>query len=187
MRWLVAFGRWLWKKALLAFAALGFGGACDAGVRDVTTDTPSPVQPQAVALELVGIGGRRLADTDTYVVPLDGGRHPLAIGEVFREAFVVLNDSPAEAAIAWMTVTVTEPDDAGVWFLTQPTRAADLPLPAGPWTLAPGGRFDFDLRFAPTREEASSATLELAVRSVHGLAVRRIMLTGRVARGPPPP
>ncbi len=187
MRWLVAFGRWLWKKALLALAALGMGGACDAGVTDVASDAPSPTPPPPVALELIGIDGRRLSDSDTYVVPLDGGRRPLALGEVFREAFVVLNRAPAEAEIVRLTLTATGQHDEGVWHLAQPTRAADLPLAAGPWRLAPGDRLDFDIRFAPAREEASSAVLELAVRSVHGLEVRRIMLTGRVARGPPPP
>lgn len=187
MRWLVVFGRWLWKKALLAFAALGFGGACDAGVTDLVADAPTTAAPPPVALELIGIGGRRLADSDTYVVPLDGGRRPLEIGEVFREAFVVLNDSPAEAEIMRLTLTVTASDDEGVWGLAQPTRAADLPLASGPWRLAPGGRLDFDIRFAPAREEAPCAVLELAVRTVHGLEVRRVMLTGRVARGPPPP
>ena len=187
MRWLIAFGRWIWKKALLALATLGFGGACDAGVADQAADAPPAAPTPPVALEWVGIGGRRLADSDTYVVPLDGGRRPLTVGEVFREAFVVLNGSPAETASVSLTLTVTGQSDEGVWRLVAPTRAADLPLPTGPAALAPGGRLDFDVRFAPATGTNSSAVLELAVRSVHGLEVRRVTLTGRVARGPPTP
>jgi hypothetical protein len=100
---------------------------------------------------------------------------------------VIVQSSPRTAEVRQLTLTVTTPAEAGVWRLVAPTRAADRPLAAGPWSLAPGARLDFDVRFAPISEHASNAMLELVLPRGHDLEVRRIMLTGRVARGPPSP
>lgn len=193
MTWLLEIvGRawgWLCQKVLWVLAAWGLGAACDAGSDEGVLHVLLPEARHETEAELIGVGGRRLSDSDTYVVPLDGERRPVALGEVVREAFVIFNETDETVTVERLSLAV--PNDAYGdepvvgWRILAPTRSCDLPLTGGPWILERGARLDFDVRFAPTPASDPEVVMAVAIASRHGLTRRQVLLTGLVARGPP--